>query len=113
MKEHPQFISRSHTAHRMMDVLVAGFFTIMIYETRRANHRVTAIPAPVQTIESQYVPGATPDGAGNAAWIKDDISCAICREIMHNPVSVLTNEGCCKFRLITVECDMQLTIVLL
>ena len=36
--EHPQFVSGSHKAHKIMDILVAGFFTAMTFETRRAEY---------------------------------------------------------------------------
>jgi hypothetical protein len=37
LKEWPQFVSQNSKAHSVMDILVAGLFTVLVIETRKMD----------------------------------------------------------------------------
>lgn len=115
-KPYPQFISRNHWAHINMDILIAGFFATMTYETRRANH-IGFAPRVAPIAGSTYVPStapgiAPPKVSGNSGEFEELLTCSICMCVMHNPVSLIThktnlNDGCmhnfCGKKLVTLS----------
>lgn len=94
-----------------MDVLVAAFMTVMTYETRRANHVTSTKPKEAVQLPGRFVQAAAihtaavqaaaaaPLAPAKGPDIEDEITCQICLEIVHNPVSLMTpkshmNAGC-------------------
>ena len=88
----------------LMDIVVTGFFTVATFETRRASCVRPKLPT-FAVPRSQCVPGNSvapaPTAVSNSGDIEELLTCAVCMEIMYNPVSLITahtstNAGCCK-----------------
>src|SRR5947207_12641058 len=101
--EHPQFVSGSHKAHKIMDILVAGFFTAMTFETRRAEY-IRSKPKLPPVLLPSWVPtgaAAATTSSTNTSDFEELLTCGICFRIMHHPVALITartnlHGGCCK-----------------